>query len=77
MKMGPGLENEFAASIYFLQDRVSGDISRKEVGSELNPLGIEGEQLGEGLDQFRFSQAREAFEQNMTTSEKADDHQFD
>ena len=62
-----------AAAGRILENVTAENISRHEVGSELNALEIEAEQLTQGLDQGGLSHPRNAFEQYMPPAENPDE----
>ena len=62
-----GLEDELALAVHFLKDGISRDISRQEVGSELDALGVQVEDPGEPLDEFGFPESGKTFEKNVAT----------
>ena len=72
-----GLENELAAAVDFLEDRIPGDVAGQQVGRELDALGAELQQLGKPFHQLGFPQSGQAFEQNVASGEDAGDHQID
>ena len=72
-----GLENELAAAVDFLEDRVAGDVAGEQVGGELDALGAEVEGFGEALDQLGLAEAGQAFEQDVAAGEHAGEDQVD
>ena len=72
-----GLEDELALAVHFLKDGIPRDISRQEVGSELDALGIQMEDPGETLDEFGFPEAGKTFEKNVATRKNSGEDQLD
>ncbi len=53
------------------------DVRRHEVGSELDALGLEAEDLAERLDEERLGEARNADQQRMAAREQRDQRMLD
>ena len=75
---GTLLEDKFATASLgvFLNDLGAGDVGRHQIGCELDAAEGKVHRIGEGFDEQSFGEARNTFEQTMTTSGDGDEDLF-
>ena len=60
-----------------VDDGGAGDVGGHEVGGELDAAEVEAEGLGDGSDEERFADARDAFEEDVARGEEGDEGLLD
>ena len=76
-KQGTRLEHELPLAVLLLQDGVARDVSRQQVGRELDAPGFQPERLGETFDEFGLAEAGQTFEQQMAARKQDGDNLID
>jgi len=71
----PAVNTEFAGLL--IDDFGPEDVRRQHIDGELDPLEVEVDGLGNGVDQERLREARHALQQQVAAGEERDHHAFD